>query len=200
MTAGVKSAQPLVGQSTIDLDLIPDGALTSPFSLPQPGNTLYGSGSPEGVETASVGVLYSDTAKTNGAAVWRKDTGTGNTGWLVLAGDTGWRDVTASVLNAWTASSMMIRRVNRDIHFRIEGANSAAATGDTVYTLPAGFTSDKASRMPIAHDNYTIVRTLYAATSSVRVLSYTASMTFGGGRILFNTSDAWPASLPGTAG
>ena len=42
-----------------------------------------GSGSPEGVVTAAVGSLYSDTAVTNGAAVWRKNTGAGNTGWVV---------------------------------------------------------------------------------------------------------------------
>jgi|GEM_PF-4280338 len=38
-----------------------------------------GSGSPEGVETAGIGSIYSDTATGN---VYRKTSGTGNTGWV----------------------------------------------------------------------------------------------------------------------
>lgn len=40
-----------------------------------------GSGSPEGVVTASVGSLYSDVA---GANLWFKTTGAGNTGWTQI--------------------------------------------------------------------------------------------------------------------
>lgn len=53
------------------------------------GNTdLSGSGMPNGVVAAPVGVRYTDTAATNGAVQWVKTSGTGNTGWRVLYGDT----------------------------------------------------------------------------------------------------------------
>ena len=54
---------------------------------------LRGTGFPEGVVTAAVGTYYTDTAATNGALRWVKATGTGNTGWKVVYGDTGWRNV-----------------------------------------------------------------------------------------------------------
>lgn len=40
-----------------------------------------GAGSPEGVVTAEPGVVYWDTA---GQALWAKNTGTGNTGWVLV--------------------------------------------------------------------------------------------------------------------
>ena len=59
-----------------------------------------GTGSPEGVVTANVGTEWTDTAGTNGAWKWMKKSGTGNTGWKVIDGDTGWRDV-SSLLICW---------------------------------------------------------------------------------------------------
>lgn len=40
-----------------------------------------GAGSPEGSVTAEPGVVYWDTA---GQALWAKNTGTGNTGWVLV--------------------------------------------------------------------------------------------------------------------
>lgn len=42
---------------------------------------LYGSGSPEGVKAAPPGTTYWDQV---GNSDWRKDTGTGNTGWIQI--------------------------------------------------------------------------------------------------------------------
>lgn len=48
-----------------------------------PGTSwLSGNGSPEGVVTANVGSLYSQLDGTTVTCVWRKGTGTGNTGWV----------------------------------------------------------------------------------------------------------------------
>lgn len=54
---------------------------------------LEGNGRPEGTVTAIVGKTYRDNAATNGAILWVKASGTGNTGWRVVWGDTGWRDL-----------------------------------------------------------------------------------------------------------
>lgn len=54
--------------------------LTASFS------NLSGSGSPEGVQTASVPRIYFDISSTTNPGMWVKTTGTGNTGWAeVLA-------------------------------------------------------------------------------------------------------------------
>lgn len=43
---------------------------------------LSGSGSPEGVETASVGRWYVDTSAAAGTGIYYKETGDGDTGWV----------------------------------------------------------------------------------------------------------------------
>lgn len=45
---------------------------------------LTGSGSPEGVETANPTQLYMDTAGGAGTILYIKQTGTGNTGWILV--------------------------------------------------------------------------------------------------------------------
>jgi hypothetical protein len=51
-------------------------------AAPAGTNWLSGNGSPEGVVTANVGSLYSQLDGTAVTCVWRKGTGTGNTGWV----------------------------------------------------------------------------------------------------------------------
>lgn len=43
---------------------------------------LIGAGAPEGVVTGRIGSLYLQTDGTTDATMWRKETGTGNTGWV----------------------------------------------------------------------------------------------------------------------
>lgn len=45
---------------------------------------LEGSGSPEGVITAEPRALYMDTAGTAGSILYIKQSGTGNTGWVLV--------------------------------------------------------------------------------------------------------------------
>lgn len=47
------------------------------------GSSFTGSGSPEGVVTATEGKLYVDQATTP-PSLWAKASGTGNTGWVIL--------------------------------------------------------------------------------------------------------------------
>lgn len=46
--------------------------------------TISGSGSPEGVVTATPTKLYMDTAGATGSILYIKKTGTGNTGWVLV--------------------------------------------------------------------------------------------------------------------
>src|SRR5699024_5199841 len=75
-----------------------------------------GRGSPENRVTAPVGTIYTDTAATNGAIRWIKTSGTGNTGWKVEYGDTGWRSSDADFL---ATGSIMIRRINNNVYLKI---------------------------------------------------------------------------------
>ena len=95
-------------------------------TLPLPDNVSHeirGTGSPEGKIKAEVGTTYVDTTATNGALVWIKKQGDGNTGWQVFWGDTGWRNlVTVSTLNIGRkASFVRIRRVNNLVNFMFGG-------------------------------------------------------------------------------
>lgn len=50
---------------------------------------VSGTGSPEGVVTAPVGSIYSRTDGSTGTAVYNKETGSGNTGWVADSGGGG---------------------------------------------------------------------------------------------------------------
>ena len=80
---------------------------------------IHGRGMPNGVVTAPVGTTYVDEAVTNGALKWIKKSGTGNVGWEVLIGDTGWK-VLPSVSKLGN-SFVKIRRVNNVVSYQFGG-------------------------------------------------------------------------------
>ena len=80
---------------------------------------IHGRGLPNGVVTAPVGTTYVDEAVTNGALKWIKKTGTGNTGWEVLFGDTGWK-ILPSVSKLGN-SFVKVRRVNNVVSYQFGG-------------------------------------------------------------------------------
>nr|DAI19593.1 MAG TPA: hypothetical protein [Caudoviricetes sp.] len=80
---------------------------------------IHGQGMPNGVVTAPVGTTYVDEAVTNGALKWIKKTGTGNTGWEVLIGDTGWRTLPA--VSKLGNSFVKVRRKNDTIFYQFGG-------------------------------------------------------------------------------
>lgn len=83
-------------QSIPWLKVASTGMILGPLTAPR---IRTGTGFPNGVVSAPVGSTYIDTAATNGAIEWKKATGTGNTGWVVSVGDTGWRNVTSIFTN-----------------------------------------------------------------------------------------------------
>ena len=80
---------------------------------------IHGTGMPNGTVSAPIGTTYVDTAVTNGALKWIKQSGSGNTGWKVLIGDTGWRTLN-SVSRAGN-SFIKIRRVNNLVTYQFGG-------------------------------------------------------------------------------
>lgn len=80
---------------------------------------IHGTGMPNGRVTAPVGTTYVDTAVTNGALKWIKQSGDGNTGWKLLTGDTGWR--TLNVLNKLGNAKIQIRRINDEVIVKFDG-------------------------------------------------------------------------------
>ena len=69
------------------------GRLIAPSYSVDGALVLSGLGFPNGVVSAPVGSKYIDKNATNGAIEWIKTSGTGNTGWSVIYGDSGWRNV-----------------------------------------------------------------------------------------------------------
>ena len=80
---------------------------------------IHGRGMPNGVVTAPVGTTYVDEAVTNGALKWIKKTGTGNAGWEVLIGDTGWKIIPS--VSKLGGSYVKVRRVNNVVSYQFGG-------------------------------------------------------------------------------
>ena len=101
------------------------GTVTLPASsqnAPTPSTSsseLTGTGMPNGKVEGTLGQTYIDTAKTNGALKWIKRTPSGNQGWAVLDGDTGWKTLpsVSKLGNAY----VQIRRINNQVQYQFGG-------------------------------------------------------------------------------
>lgn len=80
---------------------------------------IHGRGMPNGTVAAPVGTTYVDEAVTNGALKWIKKSGTGNTGWDVLIGDTGWKILPS--VSKLGGSYVKVRRVNNVVSYQFGG-------------------------------------------------------------------------------
>jgi hypothetical protein len=219
--AGTSAAATITGASPVQtLNLtIPRGNTGSPTEF-----ELRGTGSPEGVVTAPVGTYYTDTDLTNGAMRWAKKTGTGNTGWTVVYGDTGFRDITGTLPAALTAGRVLIRRTGTDVHITLDGLVLAGGTAP-YNVFPSGITgligfSPKAVsarqvlEVPdapgvIYSDCFIVymaggalyIRHLRRTGASAITLTIPATPagTSFSGEVRWSTAQAWPTSLPGVA-
>ena len=98
------------------------GTVTLPASgqnVSTSSSELTGTGMPNGRVEGTLGQTYVDTAKTNGALKWIKHTPSGNQGWAVLYGDTGWKNL--NVLSKLGNSYMQVRRVNNTVTYQFGG-------------------------------------------------------------------------------
>lgn len=164
---------------------------------------IYGTGFPNGVVTAPTGRIYIDNNGTNGVSSWIKKSGTGNTGWQVLEGDTGWRNIGTWLVNGWTAIQARTRRVNGTAYFGFEALNAATMTNIVFLDVPLGFRSS----VP-AYSDRQFITTAASPAQVWRVTAQSAAMSVQGattglaltyGAIDYLTNDAWPTTLPGTA-
>ena len=167
---------------------------------------IRGSGAPNGVVSAVVGTLYVDTAKTLGAAVWRKDSGTGNTGWVVHEGDTGPRRLEdADFATGWTAYApggglyaLAAQRVGRNV--TIGAWLTTSGSGSlTLFTLPVGLRPTRllyasvlnSAGSPVASNYFQI---LPDGTVNVRSAPVAGLYIFP--TLTYATSETWLSTLP----
>lgn len=176
------------GEVTIDADGIPV-------------NLGYrGTGSPEGKISAPVGSVYTDSAATNGAIRWIKSSGSGNTGWHVEYGDTGLRDISNLLLNS--SGSISIQRIGQVVYLNAKGITPASTLGSGAAflgTLPVGFRlRERRDFATMSNIREGVSRSMYqfpSGTMGVWVPSTGDKYFF---QHTWLTTDAWPASLPGT--
>lgn len=98
------------------------GAVTLPETSQNSSTSsseLTGAGMPNGKVEGKLGQTYVDTAKTNGALKWIKRTPSGNTGWAVLDGDTGWKTLNST--SKLGASYVKARRINDIVQLQFGG-------------------------------------------------------------------------------
>ena len=98
------------------------GSIILPASsqnAPTSSSELIGEGMPNGKVDGTIGQTYVDTKKTNGALKWIKRTPSGNQGWAVLDGDTGWKNL--NVLSKLGNSYVRVRRINDTVYYQFGG-------------------------------------------------------------------------------
>lgn len=98
------------------------GSVNLPASsqnAPTSSSELIGEGMPNGKVDGTIGQTYVDTKKTNGALKWIKRTPSGNQGWAVLDGDTGWKTLNST--SKLGASYVKARRINDIVQLQFGG-------------------------------------------------------------------------------
>ena len=103
------------GGGTVNLPASSQNAPTPSTS----SSELIGEGMPNGKVDGTIGQTYVDTKKTNGALKWIKRTPSGNTGWAVLDGDTGWKTLNST--SKLGASYVKARRINDIVQLQFGG-------------------------------------------------------------------------------
>lgn len=171
---------------------------------PIAGNTITGTGSPEGVVSAPPLVTYKDTAVTNGAAVWEKITGSGNTGWKVVYGDTGWRNINMDAAFGSDGKSR-IRRIGGTVSIGVAVKPTFSSTvpaGTKIIDIPSGFRGPGGvfGTWGVTTANLTRLFTANVSTLTMNGSNVLAGDDLFMTLISYPTSDPWPTgSLPGTA-
>ena len=189
------------------------------------GYEIHGIGMPNGRVIAPIGTTYVDTAVTNGALKWIKESGDGDRGWKVLIGDTGWR--TLNIVSKLNTASLQIRRVNNAVTYnfgglswgwfgivRRNGQGYVAQGTDferncfilTEHSVPIGFRTPNSLIGPIYNDRGVAYGTWYLGNPSdnnhLRFQFLNPIPTdndIGDIRvstILYYTDDEWPSTLP----
>ena len=188
------------GTVTVDADGIPvtlSGKADKTYvDQVVPIRILTGQGTPEGRVTAPVGSSYTDSAGTNGAIRWIKASGTGNTGWRVEYGDTGWRNISDGLLSTWSGTVTISRTQNT---VTVLGTNiRPQSTGTTgILDLPAGFRPSRTTAgAGDETESYLSVFALGYSPFKIEVRKVKNVNSWVSFSITYVTRDDWPTSLP----
>ena len=92
---------------------------TNGYGSSMSSSELTGNGFPEGKIDGTLGQIYMDVNKTNGAIKWIKRTPSGKYGWAILYGDTGWKNINA--LSKLGNSYLQVRRINNTVTYQFGG-------------------------------------------------------------------------------
>lgn len=130
---------------------------------------------------------------------YRLDTSVGTrvfVGGTMVHGDTGWRSLTADVINGWTSNGVHIRRVGSFVQFRAYQLDGSAATSSTFLEFPLGFGNRGTGwYLPLTQGDTLLV------TGARNAYLSSGKVYFKGGYHMSSSvivSDDWPSSLPGT--
>ena len=188
------------------------------------GYEIHGTGMPNGKVTAPIGTTYVDTEVTNGALKWIKQTGSDNTGWKVIHGDTGWRNL--KIVSQYGNSYVKIRRINNNVMYHFGSVENGkfgtlgrndvgvvALKGQEKYEIiivdvdgiPQGFRTTNS----IMGDMFFLqghIRGIYhvRGTSDGNFLSFRSGNSWSSNPYIYNlmininycTDDDWPTELP----
>jgi hypothetical protein len=170
---------------------------------------------PNGVVTAPAGTYYTDTAGTNGAWRWLKTSGTGNTGWTVIYGDTGERRYsTPYLLNGYTQYltfphiSPHVTRVGDIVYWSGSFASiqEGLVNGGEILDVPLGFRPAVGVVNGIVRSiggGDTVITSITVNSGKLRFThpgSVPTNLTYGMIQFSYVTNDPWPVELPGQAG
>ncbi len=124
------------------------------FQAADDAQRITGTGQPNGSVVGVVGQKYVDTAVTAGALEWTKVSGSGNTGWVVTVGDTGWRSFLLTPTATFGTQSgvtfelaLLFRRTAGATYVRASSRRTVAYTGSAdanaayLATIPSGLRS-----------------------------------------------------------
>ena len=155
---------------------------------------------PNGVVDAPPGTYYTDTAGTNGAWRWIKTSGTGNTGWTVIFGDTGWRYIANPANIAGRANFYVredwrwnLRRVGNLCSLMVFAKSLSRTTSGTahLFTIPPEFTP--ASVLVTGAGGF-----LFQIGYSVSLIATPDAGVVVQDEIKWWAREPWPTTLPGT--
>jgi len=188
-TGAVEGLRVVAGSAVQNVDDNDFSAATTPYTgdlALMSGLRLSGTGSPEGVVAAPIGTLYSRTDGSAGTSLYVKESGSGNTGWLPIAGSS-----TASSTGTFTGTlTGCTTSPTGALDWSLEGdvvtleipaiAATSNTTAATITGMPAGIRPVAAqSCIGITQDNgVTAIAKLIVETSGVITLHVGVSATF----------------------
>ena len=141
----------------------------------------------------------------NGLSYWDESVGrrqfawdTVNNRWQMVYGDTGWRDVSASLANSWTGT-LLVRRIGYIVYVRAT-LGGTAATNNNLWSFPSGWACLTTPSTHLLAGINNALAPIFAQANSgnaaIATPDRTNSIVITGA---YSTGDAWPASLPGSA-